>query len=107
MSLNIGSAAAAAFAGLLLLVSAGPASAIVGHRCGGIAAFPCSRGEYCKLSPRMCHVSDAMGVCQREPRICPQIFQPVCGCNGRTYPNACIAASNGVSVAHTGRCSKG
>ena len=35
---------------------------------------------------------------------CPQIFSPVCGVDGNTYPNACLAACAGVAVASTGAC---
>ncbi|MCP4441678.1 MAG: T9SS type A sorting domain-containing protein [Aureispira sp.] len=36
---------------------------------------------------------------------CATTYQPVCGCNQVTYPNACIAQSNGVSTWTTGVCS--
>jgi hypothetical protein len=32
------------------------------------------------------------------------VNQPVCGCNGKTYSNACIAKAAGVDVASQGSC---
>jgi gliding motility-associated-like protein len=36
---------------------------------------------------------------------CILIFQPVCGCNGVTYPNSCFAEKNGVTTWVPGECS--
>jgi hypothetical protein len=36
--------------------------------------------------------------------ICPAIYQPTCGTDGRTYGNACEANCAGVMVAHSGAC---
>jgi hypothetical protein len=39
-----------------------------------------------------------------RPGICPLILAEVCGCDGKTYPNSCVAASHGVAVRHQGKC---
>ena len=75
----------------------------VGHTCGGIANLQCEDGLYCAY-PVGQSFPDQGGVCKVKPKICPQIFQPVCGRDGQTYPNACIANSRGVSVRSAGQC---
>ena len=36
--------------------------------------------------------------------MCPMIYQPVCGADGKTYPNQCHATRAGAKVSHTGAC---
>lgn len=37
-------------------------------------------------------------------RICQDVYEPVCGCDGETHGNACYAAAEGVDVAYSGQC---
>jgi len=39
-----------------------------------------------------------------EPQFCIEIFQPVCGVDGRTFSNECFANVAGVDILHEGEC---
>jgi hypothetical protein len=50
---------------------------------------------------------EASGFCQPLPNACPDIFAPVCGCDGQDYPNVCDALTRGVNVRSDGACEAG
>ncbi len=80
---------------------AGPSGAL----CGGIAGFGCAANLYCAFPVEAhCGAADQSGVCTPIPEACSEQYSPVCGCNDKTYPNACAAARDGVSVALAGPC---
>jgi hypothetical protein len=75
----------------------------IAQPCGGFAGEECAAGEFCNIEGQ-CLVGDAVGVCEPMPEACPDVWMPVCSCDGVTYSNECDAHAAGASILHEGEC---
>jgi hypothetical protein len=70
-------------------------------------AHPCANGLLCIPSDRHCNVEWEGGTCALPAKTVAcdrEETNPVCGCDGKTYANACLARVSGAGIAHAAEC---
>ena len=72
--------------------------------CGAEARLACDAGQWCDPEPGRCGDADLPGTCVAVPEVCIDLYQPVCGCDGRTYANDCRRKAARVQKDRDGEC---
>jgi hypothetical protein len=74
--------------------------------CGGFAPteLTCNSDEFCDFPIGSCNIADLTGTCQPRVDQCSDVVEPVCGCDGVTYPNACLANQANARISALGEC---
>jgi hypothetical protein len=64
----------------------------------------CANGEYCDQTATCGTADPGPGRCLAMPNSCTLSGDKVCGCDGTTYDNTCLAARAGTGIAYAAAC---
>jgi hypothetical protein len=84
------------------MTSSGSTGAGGGQACGARTGQTCPAGFFCDYPDDLCGAADGPGVCSESPSACDDIYQPVCGCDGKIHANSCEAYGVDIDVAIQG-----
>lgn len=77
---------------------------ICGDDYWGYPPSVCGGRSFCAYQNRRCGHGPSATFCQAMPAQCPADVNPVCGCDGKAYDNACLAQMAGVDISQDGGC---
>jgi hypothetical protein len=84
---------------IVLIILVTPAESDTDTSCRTRA--DCRSNQFCEY-PNCLALTE--GKCVGVPGNCPEVYEPVCGCDGETYSNDCFRRSSAVSKNHDGEC---
>lgn len=110
--LSLAIAAGVIAAGIFVSFPRQAHAVVAGQPCGGASGVTCDKGLWCEPAAGKCGATQsapAAGTCVAVPKLCiarknGKSFQPVCGCNSKTYSNDCFRRAYKIAKLHDGKC---